>query len=123
MQVDKYKGIAELEILGKQVGFKFGVATMALLCEIEKDTFANVVSRLDDNTQVKTQINFYYAAAVCYVRLKNDEDGTQEKEPTFNQVANWMDSISAQVKEQLNQTAFATYQDPNKEAPIETGQS
>ena len=122
MQADRYKGVAELEILGEKIGFKFGVATMSLLCDLENDTFKNVVARLDDPTNVKTQINFYFAAAVCYIRLKNADDKTNLIEPTFDQVANWMDSVSAEVKEKLNETAFATYQDPNSQAPQETGQ-
>ncbi len=121
MAVDKYKGVVESEILGEKRGFKFGIATMAMLCEMENKTFADVIKLLDDPSNLKTQINFYYAAAVQYVRLfRKDHPNLQE--PSFEEVANWMDSVSEKLKEEMNEAAFAHYQDPNKEAPVSPGQ-
>jgi hypothetical protein len=118
MTSDKYKGVVEIEIFGEQRGFKFGMATMAMLIDLEGDTFANVVKKLEDSTQIKTHINFYYAAAVQYCRLLK-----KESEPSFEEVANWMDSVAATVKEKMTETAFSQYADPNAEAPNQTGQS
>lgn len=119
---DKYKGVVEIDILGEKRGFKFGIGAMSMLCELEKGSLKEVVERLDDNSNLKTQVNFYYSAAISYIRLKNAEEKTNLPEPTFDQVANWIDCLAVDIKNQLNEVAFAQYQDPNKEAPPQTGQ-
>jgi len=121
MTTDKYKGVAEIEILGEKHGFKFGIAAMAQLCELEGKPLAEVIKLLDDPSNLKTQINFYYAAAVQFARLVKKDDQFF-KEPTFEEVANWIDCISADIKEKLNETAFAQYSDPNLAAPVSPGQ-
>jgi hypothetical protein len=115
--MNKYKGVVEKEIGGETVGFKFGMGSMAMLCDLEKDTLKNVIEKLGDATLLKTQINFYYAAAVQYARLFKKE------EPNFEQVANWMDCLSADIKEEIGKAAFEQYEDPNVKAPQTEGQS
>lgn len=119
---DKYKGVVEIDISGEKRGFKFGISAMSMLCELENCSLKEVVERLDDTSNLKTQVNFYYSAAISFVRLKNAEEKTTLQEPTFDQVANWIDCLAVDIKNQLNEIAFAQYVDPNKEAPQETGQ-
>src|SRR5688572_13554077 len=121
--MNKYKGVVEIEILGKQRGFKFGTASMAMLCELENAKLNEVVARLDDITNnINTAINFYYSAAVAYVRLNNSETESKIVEPTREQVANWMDSLAAETKQKIESDAFATYSSPNVTAPETAGQ-
>lgn len=118
MEFNKYKGIVELEIYGEKRYFKFGTMQMDLLCELEGKTVQELVPLLDDKTNVKIQISFYFCAALAYVRLYNDEHEDKLKEPTRNQVANWMDSVGDDKRDKMNKTAFAQAF-PNEEAPKE----
>lgn len=120
--IDKYKGVVEIDILGEKRGFKFGISAMSMLCELEKCSLKEVVERLDDNSNLKTQVNFYFSAAISFIRLKNAEEKISLPEPTFDQVANWIDCLAVDIKAQLNEVAFAGYKGPNTEAPKETGQ-
>jgi hypothetical protein len=119
--MDKYKGIVEKTINGRNIGFKFGTGHFAMLCELEKDTLANITKRLDDPTDLGLQINYYYAAAVQYVRLKNAEDNLTLPEPSKEQVANWIDMMMPSEKVEMNEAAFSQYENPNVQAP-EAGQ-
>lgn len=115
--VNKYKGVAEIEILGAIRGFKFGTAAMAQLCQLEKCGLSEVSKRLDNaDENLGTQLNFYFTAAYQYSKLNKQEP------PTFEEVANWIDSMVYEQKDQLNKTAFASYDDPNVKAPQEEGQ-
>lgn len=124
MEFNKYKGIVKLDIYGEERYFKFGTMQMDLLCDLEGKTLLELVPLLDDKTNVKIQISFYYCAALAYVRLWNDEHEEKLKEPTRNQVANWMDSIGTDAREKMNETAFSQAF-PNENAPQveEVGQS
>lgn len=114
--VNKYKGVAEIDILGEVRGFKFGTAAMAQLCQLEKCGLTEVSKRLENaDENLGTQLNFYYTAAYQYSKLNKKEP------PTFEEVANWIDSMVYDQKDALNKAAFATYDDPNAQAP-ETGQ-
>lgn len=120
--MNQYKGVVEIEILGQKRGFKFGMACTAMLCKLEECSLKEVQEKLSTNDQI-TMCNLYYAAAVQYVRLKNAEQTEKSKEPTFEEVANWIDNMSLEQNEDAVKTAFAHYEDPNKEAPQQTGQS
>jgi len=114
---DKYKGVVEIEILGEKRGFKFGWAANAMLCKLENAKFSVVQARLasEDPSVV---CNFYYAGAIQYCRLFK-----VEKEPTYEDVANWIDHLSLEQNVEALKIAFAQYVDPNKEAPQTEGQS
>lgn len=120
--MNQYKGVVEIEILGEKRGFKFGMACTAMLCKIEGCSLKEVQERLAANDQ-STMCNMYYAAAVQYVRLKNTEQTEKVKEPTFEEVANWIDNMSLTQNEDAVKTAFAQYEDPNGKAPETAGQS
>lgn len=121
---DKYKGIVEIEILGEKRGFKFGTASMLQLCQVLKCSLVDVVKRLDDKSDLEVQLNFFYTGACQYVRLKKADDKDYVvAEPTFEQVANWVDSILPSQKEEITNAAFSQYADPNTEAPKTAGQS
>lgn len=119
LNMNQYKGVVEIEILGEKRGFKFGTASYLQLCEILGCGLAEAIKRLDDLTDLKCQLNFYYTGACQYIRLVKKG----EQEPTFEEVANWVDSLLPEQKEQIGETAFKHYEDPNKEAPQQTGQS
>ena len=121
--IDKYKGVAEIEILGEKRGFKFGTAYLAMLCDVEKQSVTEIVKRLDDPGDLAIRLKHYYCAAVQYVKLKNAEEKTSLLEPSFEQVCNWIDSLVDDQKKKIDETAYSQYQDPNVEAPKETGQS
>lgn len=108
---DKYKGVVELEILGSKRGFKFGMASMAMLCKLEGVKMPEVQARLTESDP-QTVLNFYYSAAVQYVRLYKLKD-----EPTVEEVANWIDNMSLEQNTEAVTAAFATPSDPNLKAP------
>lgn len=115
--MNQYKGVVEIDILGQKRGFKFGMACSAMLCKLEKCTLKEVQERLTASDQ-STMCNMYYAAAVQYCRLFKIKD-----EPTYEDVANWIDNMSLAQNEEAVKTAFAQYEDPNGSAPPQTGQS
>lgn len=109
----KYKGIAELEICGDKVGFKFGMATTKYCCELEglkcdaegtKELGVRLAS-----LNPETYMNFFYAAHVCYTRL------FKTTEYSFDEVCNYVDNMNPEVTQQVIQDAFA--QPPNSAAP------
>ena len=116
MEFNKYTGIVKLKIYEEDRFFKFGTAHMALLCELLGKSLPEVTDLLGDQTNLDVQIKYYYAAAVSYVRLYNDEHEDKMKEPTLNQVANWFDGLMADQREKINEVAFAQAF-PNGEAP------
>lgn len=117
MTTDKYKGVVEIDILGDKRGFKFGMAWTAMLCKLEGLKLSEVQKKLADNDS-GTMCNFYYAAAVQYHKLFKI-DGA---EPTYEEVANWIDNMSLADNENAVKAAFEQYIDPNQKAPQETGQ-
>jgi len=122
--INKYKGLVETDVFGHTVGFKFGTAAMLQLCQILKCSLQDVVNRLDDKTDLEAQLTFYYVGACQYVRLKKSEDKEfKGEEPSFEQVCNWVDSLLPQQKEEITETAFSQYTDPNTKAPTAAGQS
>jgi len=112
---NKHKGVVEIEILGEQRGFKFGMACMAMLCEREKTTLKEVQERLGSEN-LTTSLNLYYSAAVQYARL------FKAAEPSFEEVADWIDNMSLEQNQEAVGVAFAQYSDPNVKAS-ETGQA
>ena len=112
---NKHKGVVEIEILGEVRGFKFGMACMAMLCDREKAPLKDVQERLGGEN-LTTSLNLYYSAAVQYARL------FKTAEPSFEEVADWIDNMSLEQNTEAIGTAFAQYEDPNVKAP-ETGQS
>ena len=112
---NKHKGVVEIEILGEVRGFKFGMACMAMLCTLEKTNLKEVQERLKEEN-LSTSLNLYYSAAVQYARLfKKDE-------PTFEEVADWIDNMTLEQNTEAVNVAFAQYTDPNVQAPA-MGQS
>jgi hypothetical protein len=109
MTTDKYKGVVEIEILGEQRGFKFGMAAMVMLCKLENKDLKGVQEALNVG-DLPTYINLMYAAAVQYAKLY------KKPEPSFEEVANWLDHIEGKESE-IIKAAF--YQDatPNPVAP------
>lgn len=120
MDLSKYKGIVKLNIYGEDRYFKFGTAHMAMLCERLGKNMEETTKLQADSTNVGVQIEHYYCAAVCYVRLYNDEtEGDKLKEPTYNQVANWFDGMVYAQIEKINEEAFKLAF-PNENAPDQT---
>ncbi len=109
MTTDKYKGLVEIEILGEQRGFKFGIATMVMLCKVEGVELKEVQERID-SSRLETFANMMYCAAVQYAKLY------KKPEPSFEEVANWLDHIEDKQGE-IIKSAFAQPQDPNPVAP------
>ena len=103
--IDKYKGVVEVEILGEKRGFKFGMAAMAQLCQLEGTNLKGVQDRLGEG-EIGTMINLLFAAAQQYSALKKEE------KPTYEEVANWIDHLEGKENEIL-QAAFYQHKDPN----------
>jgi hypothetical protein len=103
---DKFKGVVEIEILGEQRGFKFGMAAMVQICDIQKTDLKGVQDLLNSG-DIRTFINFMYAGAVQYARLY------KKPEPSFEEVANWIDHLDGKEGD-IIKTAFES---PNPEAP------
>jgi len=114
---DKYKGVVEIEILGEKRGFKFGLASMAMLCKLEGLKLSEVNEKLTENDP-GVMCNFYYAAAIQYCKLFKIKD-----EPTLEEVSNWIDNMSLEQNESTVTAAFLSHVDPNKEAPQTEGRS
>lgn len=111
----KYKGVVEIDVLGESRGFKFGMAAMAQLCQLEKCDLNEVQERLGKGN-LTTNLNLYYSAAVQFARLN------KKPEPSFEEVCNWIDHLNEDQNKEAVSAAFATYDDPNLAAP-EKGQS
>lgn len=114
-QAKKYKGVVELEICGEVVGFKFGLATTKLNCELEglkcdAEGLEELGKRLAAQNP-STYLNFYYAGAISYARL------FKKPEPTFDEVCNWVDNLETTQSEEALKTAFLQPTDPNPTAP------
>lgn len=117
MTTDKYKGVVEIDILGAKRGFKFGMACVAMLCKLEGLKLSEVNVKLAENDS-GAMCNFYYSAAVQYHRLFK----VNGPEPTYEEVANWIDNMSLEQNTEAVKAAFEQYGSPNQEAPKETGQ-
>jgi hypothetical protein len=103
--IDKYKGVVEVEILGEKRGFKFGMAAMAQLCQLEGTNLKGVQERLGEG-EIGTMVNLLFAAAYQYAALNKAE------KPTYEEVANWIDHLEGKENEIL-QAAFYQHKDPN----------
>ncbi|MEB3210265.1 MAG: hypothetical protein VKL39_02875 [Leptolyngbyaceae bacterium] len=114
--MDKYKGVVEIEILGEKRGFKFGIASMAMLCKLENCSLNEVQKKLQDS-DIGANLNLYYSAAVQFARLY------KQKEPTYEEVCNWIDHLSQDQNEEAVKAAFAMYEDPNQTALQKEGQA
>lgn len=108
-KIDKYKGVVEIEILGEQRGFKFGMAAMAQLCQLEGSNLKGVQEKLSA-ADIGTMINLLYSAAVQYSKLYKKEV------PTYEEVANWIDHLDGKESE-IIQAAFYQHESPNQTAP------
>jgi hypothetical protein len=109
MNIDKIKGVVEVEILGEQRGFKFGIASMIMLCNLEGKDLDEVQKSIADGN-IQAFANMMYAAAVQYAKLY------KKPEPSFEEVANWLDHIEDKTGEILS-AAFAQPESPNPVAP------
>jgi hypothetical protein len=109
MNTDKFKGVVEIEILGEQRGFKFGMAAMVMLCKLENKDLNGVQESIAKG-DIQSFANMMYAAAVQYAKLY------KKPEPSFEEVANWLDHIEDKAGEILS-TAFAQPESPNLVAP------
>jgi threonine dehydrogenase-like Zn-dependent dehydrogenase len=110
MNTDKFKGVVELEILGEQRGFKFGMAAMVQLTKLENTNLAGVQDNLAKG-EISTLINLLYAAAVQYAKLYKKDV------PSFEDVANWIDHLDGKEAD-IIKTAFAIPDEvPNPTAP------
>lgn len=107
--IDKFKGVVEVEILGSKRGFKFGMAAMVQLCQLEGTNLKGVQERLS-SAELSTMVNLLYAAAVQYAKLSKTEV------PTFEEVANWLDHLEGKEGDIIN-AAFYQHTDPNLNAP------
>lgn len=116
----KFKGVVELDICGEKAGFKFGMATTKDSCELEglkcdAEGLKELSERLASQNP-STYLNLFYAAARSYARL------FKTKEPSFDEVCNWVDNMEAEQSEQTVKEAFAQPPDPNQAAPQKGGQ-
>lgn len=109
MNADKFKGVVEIEILGEQRGFKFGMAATIMLIKLEETDLVGVQDKLAKG-DLETYINLLYCAAVQYAKLYKKDI------PSFEDVANWVDHLEGKESE-IIKTAFATPEDPNPTAP------
>jgi threonine dehydrogenase-like Zn-dependent dehydrogenase len=109
MNSDKFKGVVEIEVLGEQRGFKFGMAAMVMMCKLEGKDLNGVQESLN-NGELPTFINLMYAAAVQYAKLY------KKPEPSFEEVANWLDHLDGKENE-IIKTAFQQSESPNPVAP------
>ena len=109
MNTDKFKGVVEIEILGEQRGFKFGMAAMVMLCKLENKDLKGVQEGLDTG-DITTFVNLMYASAVQYAKLY------KKPEPSFEDVANWLDHLDGKEGE-IIKTAFEQPESPNPAAP------
>jgi hypothetical protein len=109
MNSDKFKGVVEIEVLGEQRGFKFGMAAMVMLCRLEGKDLKDVQESLNKG-EIITFVNLMYAAAVQYAKLY------KKPEPSFEEVANWLDHLEGREAD-IIKTAFHQAESPNPVAP------
>lgn len=109
MNVDKFKGVVEVDILGEKRGFKFGMAAMVQLCKLEATDLKGVQEKIGSG-DISTMLNLLYSAAVQYAKLYKKE------EPSYEEVANWIDHLEGRESEIIS-TAFGQPDDPNQTAP------
>jgi ABC-type molybdate transport system substrate-binding protein len=111
MNTDKFKGVVELEILGEQRGFKYGMAALVQLTKLEDTNLAGVQEKLA-NGDISTIVNLVYTGAVQYAKLYKKEI------PSFEDVANWIDHINGDQLSSIIKTSFAIPEEsPNPTAP------
>jgi hypothetical protein len=117
--IGKIKGKIELDIAGTKRLFQFGTGQMAYFLELEKTTLKEAVERLANPADnVRTMINFYYSAAHFSAMVRKESDPSVVI-PTYYTVAEWLDDLMDQQKEELNEAAFKQFQEnnPNLKAP------
>jgi len=110
MSTDKYKGVVEIEILGKKRGFKTGTRAAILFCEQEKISINDLEAHLD-NGGLTAQLKFIYCTALAYSKLMKEE------EPSFDEVCAWVDEFG---NEKLQGELAKSSEIPNSPA-LETG--
>lgn len=109
-----FKGIVEKEIGGKKYFFKFNMAALTLLGDLQNAGIVEMGKQLK-NPKLSTIANFLYAGAVTYCR--------QEKVPqTFTQddATEWMMAIGLPESIDLLTEAFDV-PEKNQVPPQETG--
>jgi hypothetical protein len=70
--VDKYKGTVELEVLGKKIGFKFGVRSMFLFTSSMGVPFGegnDALTKAEFDGNMDTVMKYYHCATIAYSRL------------------------------------------------------
>ena len=108
--MNEYKGIFEIEILGKKRGFKFGMGAFAHACRLDGCSIGEIASRIIGG-DLQSQLILIYTASVQYARLQ------KEIEPTQEQVNDWIDHVGIDQFGSAMVSAFRT--SPNAEAPKE----
>jgi hypothetical protein len=108
--MDEYKGVFEIEVLGKKRGFKFGMGAFAHLCRLENCSIGEATNLIIQG-DLQAQLGLLYTAAVQYARIHKEQDPTQE------QVNDWVDHIGLDKFIGAISSAFRT--SPNAEAPKE----
>lgn len=110
---DKYKGVVEMEVLGEMRGFKMGIATLIMLSKMEGLDINQLQPMIAKD--VRVFVNFMYCSAVQYAKL------FKKPEPSFEEVANWLDNMEENAQVQIVRDAFGVKdvpeEDPNPKAP------
>ena len=113
-KIDKYKGVVEIEILGEQRGFKFGMAAMAQLCQLERTDWKGVQEKFLA-ADITTTANLFFVTATQYARL------AKITEPTYEDVLNWVDHLDEGQQAKIIQAFFYHHiekeETPNLTAP------
>lgn len=106
--MNEYKGIFEIEILGKKRGFKFGMGAFAHACRLDDCSIGEITKRILSG-DLQSQLTLIYTASVQYARLQKESEATQE------QVNDWIDHVGIDQFGAAMVSAFNT--SPNEEAP------
>ena len=119
--IGKFKGKIELDIAGDKRMFQFGTGQMAYFLELEKTTLSEAVKRLENpSDNIKSMINFYYSAAHYSAMVRKSKDPLVIV-PDYYDVAEWIDNLMESQREELNEVAFAKFNEkdeiPNQTAP------
>lgn len=109
----QFKGLVEREISGKKVFFKFNMAAMTMLGDLQNLSMADLGVELA-NPKFSTVANFLYAGAKVYDRQE------KPKEPqNFSQddAAEWLSQMGLSAAMDLFNEAFDAPETKNGEAP------
>lgn len=99
--MNEYKGVFEIEVLGRKRGFKFGMGAFAHLARIEKCSI-DAATNLIVSGDLQAQLTLLYTAAVQFARLNKQEEPTQEE------VNDWVDHVGLEKFIEAINSAFRT---------------